>query len=86
MILDHLYYIYIFLEWQEEIKLPSKVNVYLRPANSDAWGRVQSLAQNPRVMTILPLQKRVLTLLKTLQARWRSRDARLVTLKKNPFN
>lgn len=66
------------IEWQEEIKLPSKVDVYLKPANTDAWGRVQSLAQNPRVKTILPLQKRVLSLLKTLQHRWRSRDARLV--------
>lgn len=70
---------FFFIEWQEEIKLPSKVDVYLKPANADAWGRVQSLAQNPRVKTILPLQKRVLSLLKTLQHRWRSRDARLVS-------
>lgn len=65
-------------EWQEEIKLPSKVDVYLKPANVDSWGRVQTLAQNPRVKTILPLQKRVLSLLKTFEVRWRSRDIRLV--------
>lgn len=65
-------------EWQEEIKLPSKVGVYLKPANGDSWGRVQTLAQNPRVKTILPLQKRVLSLLKTFEVRWRSRDIRLV--------
>ncbi|XP_037050338.1 protein cramped isoform X2 [Bradysia coprophila] len=64
-------------EWQEEIKLPSKVDVYLKPANVDSWGRVQTLAQNPRVKTILPLQKRVLSLLKTFEVRWRSRDIRL---------
>lgn len=58
--------------------MPSKVDVYLRPANTLAWGRVQCLAQNPRVKTILPLQKRVLSLLKTLQTRWRSREVRLV--------
>lgn len=67
-----------FAEWQEEIKLPSKVDVYLKPANVDSWGRVQTLAQNPRVKTILPLQKRVLSLLKTFEVRWRSRDIRLV--------
>lgn len=66
------------VEWQEEIKLPSKVDVYLKPANVDSWGRVQTLAQNPRVKTILPLQKRVLSLLKTFEVRWRNRDIRLV--------
>ncbi|KAJ6637259.1 Protein cramped [Pseudolycoriella hygida] len=64
-------------EWQEEIKLPSKVDVYLKPANVDSWSRVQTLAQNPRVKTILPLQKRVLSLLKTFEVRWRCRDIRL---------
>lgn len=68
----------IFTEWQEEIKLPSKVDVFLKPANIDSWSRVQNLSQNPRIKTILPLQKRVLSLLKTLQIRWRSRVARLV--------
>lgn len=67
-----------FIEWQEEIKLPSKIDVYLKPANVDSWGKVQNLAQNPRVKTILPLQKRVLSLLKTFEIRWRSRDVRLV--------
>lgn len=70
-------------EWQEEIKLPSKVDVYLKPANSEAWARVQGLAQNPRVKTVLPLQKRVLSLIKTMQMRWRSREARLVGYLKN---
>lgn len=65
-------------EWQEEIKLPSKVDVYLKPANTEAWARVQGLAQNPRIRTVLPLQKRVLSLIKTMQLRWRSREARLV--------
>ncbi len=73
-----LFFFAWFSEWQEEIKLPSKVDVYLKPANVDSWGRVQTLAQNPRVKTILPLQKRVLSLLKTFEVRWRSRDIRLV--------
>lgn len=68
----------MFTEWQEEIKLPSKVDVYLKPANTEAWARVQGLAQNPRIRTVLPLQKRVLSLIKTMQLRWRSRESRLV--------
>ncbi|XP_063704196.1 protein cramped [Culicoides brevitarsis] len=64
-------------EWQEEIKLPHRIDVILRPANVDAWGKVQSLAHNPRIRTQVPLQRRVSSLLQTLQHRWRSQDLRL---------
>ena len=65
-------------EWQEEIQLPQRINVYLKPSNIEAWGKVQSLAQNPRIKTVVPLHKRVVSLLKTLQYKWRDQDVRLV--------
>lgn len=64
-------------EWQEEIKLPHRIDVILRPANVDAWGKVQSLAHNPRIRTQVPLQRRMSSLLQTLQHRWRSQELRL---------
>lgn len=66
------------LEWQEDIKLPQKVDVELRPSDNESWYAVQSLAQNPRVKLALPLQKRLISLLKTLQLKWKSREARMV--------
>lgn len=68
------------LEGQEDIKLPTKVDVELKPADSDSWYYVQSLAQNPRVKTSLPLQKRLISLIKTLQMKWRSRESKLVSI------
>lgn len=65
-------------EWQEDIKLPSKVEVELKPADNESWYTVQSLAQNPRVKTSLPLQRRLISLLKTLQLKWRSRESKMV--------
>uniref|UniRef100_A0A1B0DM91 SANT domain-containing protein n=1 Tax=Phlebotomus papatasi TaxID=29031 RepID=A0A1B0DM91_PHLPP len=64
-------------EWQEEIKLPQRVEVSLVPANMESWGRVQSIAQNPRVRASVPLQKRVLSVLKLMQNKWRSQEIRL---------
>lgn len=65
-------------EWQEDIKLPQKVDVELRPSDNESWYTVQSLAQNPRVKLSLPLQKRLISLIKTLQQKWKSREARMV--------
>lgn len=67
-----------FAEWQEDIKLPAKVDVELRPSDNDSWYTVQSLAQNPRIKTSLPLQKRLISLIKTLQQKWKSREAKMV--------
>nr|XP_029710478.1 protein cramped-like [Aedes albopictus] len=65
-------------EWQEEIRLPPRVDVFMKPATVGAWGRVQTLAQNPRVRISVTLQKRVSTLLQLLQAKWRHQDVRLM--------
>ncbi|XP_055304646.1 protein cramped isoform X2 [Sitodiplosis mosellana] len=64
-------------KWQEDIKLPAKVDVDLRPSDNESWYTVQSIAQNPRVKTSLPLQKRLISLLKTLQQKWKSREAKM---------
>ncbi|XP_063979774.1 protein cramped [Diachasmimorpha longicaudata] len=58
-------------DWQEEIKLPSRVTVELRPANNSTWWEVQAHAMNPRVRTLLPIQRRLSTLLAFLQQRWK---------------
>ncbi|XP_053668532.1 protein cramped [Anopheles marshallii] len=65
-------------EWQEEIKLPPKVDVLLKPSTTEAWGRVQSLAQNPRVHITVTIQKRLSALLQMFQQKWRAQDVRLV--------
>uniref|UniRef100_A0A182Y504 SANT domain-containing protein n=1 Tax=Anopheles stephensi TaxID=30069 RepID=A0A182Y504_ANOST len=64
-------------EWQEEIKLPPRVDVLLKPATVEAWGRVQSLAQNPRVRITVTIQKRLSALLQMFQQKWRAQDVRL---------
>ncbi|KAK7873476.1 hypothetical protein R5R35_011823 [Gryllus longicercus] len=58
-------------EWKEELQLPSHVVVELRPRTASDWCRVQSVAQNPRVRTLLPLEQRLASLLAFLQQRWR---------------
>lgn len=74
------------LGWLEDIKLPSKVEVCLRPATMEAWGRVQNLAQNPVIRTVVPLQKRLINIIKTFQYKWRSQDTKMVKKKKkNPI-
>lgn len=47
------------------------------PANMEAFGRVQSLAQNPRGRAIVPLHKKLVSFIQTFQYKWRSSDARL---------
>lgn len=58
-------------DWQEEIKLPSRVTIELRPRNNMAWWQVQASSMNPRVRTLLPIQRRLSSLLIFLQQRWR---------------
>lgn len=58
-------------ELQDELKLPNRVIVELHPRDSKSWARVQSVAQNPRARTTLPLQRRLSTLINYLQYRWR---------------
>lgn len=77
--------------WQEEIKLPPRIEVNIKPANIEAWGKVQNLAQNPRVKVTVALQKKVVSLINTLQHKWRSEELRvcekaLVLHSKTPTN
>ncbi|XP_018047314.1 PREDICTED: protein cramped-like, partial [Atta colombica] len=58
-------------DWQEEIKLPSRIVIELRPRNNMAWWQVQAASMNPRVRTLLPIQRRLSSLLIFLQQRWR---------------
>ncbi|XP_076302328.1 uncharacterized protein LOC143220592 [Lasioglossum baleicum] len=58
-------------DWQEEIKLPSRITIELRPHNNMAWWQVQASSMNPRVRTLLPVQRRLSSLLIFLQQRWR---------------
>lgn len=62
--------------WQEEIKLPPRIEVNIKPANIEAWRKVQNLAQNPRVKVTVALQKKVSSLINTLQHKWRSEELR----------
>ncbi|EDV45679.1 protein cramped [Drosophila erecta] len=61
----------------EDIRLPSKVEVVVTPANMEAFGRVQSLAQNPRGRIIVPLHKKLISFIKTFEYKWRSANQRL---------
>lgn len=69
----------IFVDWQEDINLPAKIEVCLKPANMDAWARVQSIAQNPLVQTTVPLQKKLVNVIKTFQYKWRDEETKLVS-------
>ncbi|XP_054263760.1 protein cramped-like isoform X2 [Macrosteles quadrilineatus] len=64
-------------ESSEELRLPSCVTVELRPRYNEDWCRVQALAQNPRVRSLLPLHRRLETLLSYLTKRWQTPDSRL---------
>lgn len=61
----------------EDIQLPQRIDVIVRPSNQESWAYVQRLAQNPRIKVSLPLQKRISCLLQTLEQKWRSQDVRL---------
>lgn len=61
----------------EDIKLPNKIDVIISPANMESFGRVQTLAQNPRVKATVSLQKKLVNFIKTFQYKWRSRESRL---------
>lgn len=62
----------------DNIQLPQRIDVNLRPVDVKSWGYVQSLAQNPRVrMVSLPLHKRVASLIVTMQQKWQMNNSRL---------
>ncbi|XP_058977693.1 protein cramped [Musca domestica] len=61
----------------EDIRLPSKIEVIISPANMEAFGRVQSIAQNPRCRTTVPLHKKLINFINMFQHKWRSMDVRV---------
>jgi hypothetical protein len=60
----------------DDILLPQRIDVILRPSNLSSFTYVQRLAQNPRVKMSLPLQRRLVTILQTMQQKWRGNDVR----------
>lgn len=69
----------LFVESHADIKLPTRVNVELQAKDMNSWMHVQELAQNPRVKTALPLQKRLSSLIQYLNERWKSQNALIVS-------
>lgn len=66
------------LDSLEDIRLPSKIEVIISPANMEAFGRVQTIAQNPKCRTTVPLHKKLVNFIKTFEYKWRSMDTRIV--------
>ncbi|CAG9860969.1 unnamed protein product [Phyllotreta striolata] len=64
-------------EKYEEIKLPTRLTVELRPKDMTSFLRVQSTAQNPRLQTYMPLQKRLSSLIECLSKKWQSVEAEM---------
>ena len=60
-----------------KVKLPSKVLLELRPRSNTDWCRVQGLAQNPHVRVTLGSGRRLASLIRVLEKKWRGLEARL---------
>ncbi|XP_033216607.1 protein cramped isoform X2 [Belonocnema kinseyi] len=73
-------------DWQEDIKLPPRVTIELRPGNNMAWWKVQAAAMNPRVRTLVPIQRRLSSILTFLQQRWRPPKYRTSVLDDNTID
>ncbi|XP_050298076.1 protein cramped-like isoform X2 [Anthonomus grandis grandis] len=74
-------------EKYEDIKLPNRVTVELRPKDMDSFVKIQCMAQNPRLKTTLPIQKRLTSLIQCLNKRWKTIDAQIyenAAISKNP--
>ncbi|KAI4463281.1 cramped protein [Holotrichia oblita] len=59
-------------EKENDLKLPARVTVQLVPKDMSTWMYVQNISQNPRVRTVLPLQKRLSSLLMCMSDRWKT--------------
>ncbi|KAG5683332.1 hypothetical protein PVAND_012618 [Polypedilum vanderplanki] len=70
----------------EDIQLPQRIDVYIRPSNLESWTYVQKLSQNPRIKVSLTLQKRISSLISTLEQKWRSNNLRLQEKYLKSFN
>ncbi|CAH0560200.1 unnamed protein product [Brassicogethes aeneus] len=61
----------------DEIILPNRVTVELKPKDMSSFLRVQVAAQNPRLKAVLPLQKRLSSIISCMNKRWKTLDANL---------
>ncbi|XP_028128511.2 uncharacterized protein LOC114324835 [Diabrotica virgifera virgifera] len=61
----------------EEVTLPNRLTVELRPKDMASFLKVQSMAQNPRLKTYMPLQKRLSNLIECLSKKWKTVDANI---------
>ncbi|XP_063286674.1 protein cramped-like isoform X1 [Pelobates fuscus] len=64
-------------EDQKPVRLPLKVPIELQPRNNEAWARVQSLAQNPRLRMIVELHRKVSSLIEFLKQKWVLHETRV---------
>ncbi|XP_063790731.1 protein cramped-like isoform X2 [Pseudophryne corroboree] len=64
-------------EDQKPVRLPLKVPVELQPRNNQAWVRVQSLAQNPRLRMMVELHRKVSSLIAFLKQKWALQEVRI---------
>ncbi len=64
------------LKPKNKSKLPSKVIIELRPHTTSDWSRVQRAAQNPHVRVTLGVQRKLASVIKCLEKKWRSVDCK----------
>lgn len=72
MLKNSAFFISNIVENQEDLKLPTRVLVELKPKDMNSWMKVQSLAQNPLLRIAVPLQKRLSSLMSSLKEKWKS--------------
>ena len=61
-------------------KLPSKVVIELKPRDTCDWCRIQKMAQNPHIRVSMGVQRRLSSLIKCLEKKWRSHDTKVKTI------
>ena len=63
-----------YLKPKNKTKLPSKVIIELRPRTTSDWCRVQKIAHNPHVRVVLGPHRKLVSLIKCLEKKWKSHD------------
>ncbi|CAI9570926.1 unnamed protein product, partial [Staurois parvus] len=71
-------------EDQKPVRLPLKVPIELQPRSNQAWARVQSLAQNPRLRMIVELHRKVSSLIEFLKQKWALQEVRVRKFLEDP--
>ncbi|CAG7721136.1 unnamed protein product [Allacma fusca] len=61
----------------EPTKVPSKVVLELLPKDGGAWSVVQSLSHNPRLRSLVMLQRTLASIIMYLEERWKSSSDRI---------